>query len=101
MKLDGDIIYKGKKINCKLSKEDSKEMTRNIQMIFQDPAASLNERATISYCIAEGLDNFKLYKDEAERQKKIDDALNQLVYYLNISLDILMNFLGDKDKGLS
>lgn len=75
---DGDIIYKGKKINCKLSKEDSKEMTRNIQMIFQDPAASLNERATISYCIAEGLDNFKLYKDEAERQKKIDDALESV-----------------------
>ncbi|MGB4612925.1 MAG: ATP-binding cassette domain-containing protein [Erysipelotrichaceae bacterium] len=75
---DGDIIYKGKKINCKLSKEESKEMTRNIQMIFQDPAASLNERATISYCIAEGLVNYKLYKDETERQQKIDAALESV-----------------------
>ena len=45
-------------------------------MIFQDPAASLNERATIDYCISEGLYNFHLYKDEADRQRKVDDALN-------------------------
>ncbi len=72
---DGDILYKGKKINGKLSKDDQKEVVRNIQMIFQDPAASLNERATIDYCVSEGLYNFGLYKDEADREAKVDQAL--------------------------
>ena len=72
----GEILFKGKKINGKLSKEDRTWVQRNIQMIFQDPAASLNERATIDYCISEGLYNFHLYKDEADRQRKVDDALN-------------------------
>ena len=75
---DGDILYKGKKINGKLSKDDQKEVVRNIQMIFQDPAASLNERATIDYCVSEGLYNFHLYKDEAEREAKVDKALESV-----------------------
>ena len=41
-------------------------------MIFQDPAASLNERATIEYIISEGLYNFHLYKDEKDRMAKIE-----------------------------
>lgn len=75
---DGEILFRGKKINGKLSKEDKKWVQRNIQMIFQDPAASLNERATIDYCISEGLYNFHLYTDEADRQKKVDMALNSV-----------------------
>ena len=72
----GEILYRGKRISGKLSKEDTTYVQRNIQMIFQDPAASLNERATIDYCISEGLYNFHLYKDEADRQEKVDKALN-------------------------
>ena len=41
-------------------------------MQFQDPAASLNERATIEYIISEGLYNFHLYKDEKDRIAKIE-----------------------------
>ena len=43
-------------------------MIRNIQMVFQDPAASLNERATVDYIIPEGLYNFHLFKDEEEKE---------------------------------
>ena len=43
-----------------------------VHMIFQDPAASLNERATIEYIISEGLYNFHLYKDEKDRIAKIE-----------------------------
>ena len=75
---NGEILFKGKKINGKLSKEEKRWVQRNIQMIFQDPAASLNERATIDYCISEGLYNFHLYKDEADRQRKVDRALNSV-----------------------
>ena len=75
---DGEILFEGKKINGKLSKKDKLDLVRNVQMIFQDPAASLNERANIDYCVAEGLDNFKLYSSKEERTKKIDEALKSV-----------------------
>lgn len=75
---DGEIIYKGKKINGKISKEEEREVVRNIQMIFQDPAASLNERATIDYCISEGLYNFKLFENEEDREANVDNALKSV-----------------------
>ena len=75
---DGEILFKGKKINGKISHEEERSIVRNIQMIFQDPAASLNERATIDYCVSEGLYNFHLYKDEAEREAKVDKALESV-----------------------
>jgi oligopeptide transport system ATP-binding protein len=71
----GEIIFKGKKISGKISKEDDREVIRSIQMIFQDPAASLNERANIEYCVSEGINNFHLYTDEADRIAKVDKAL--------------------------
>jgi len=74
----GEIWYNGKRIDGKLSKEDKKYVVRNIQMIFQDPAASLNERATIDYCVSEGLYNFHLYKDEADRERQVDEALSSV-----------------------
>ena len=74
----GDIFFKGKKISGKISKELDREVIRSIQMIFQDPAASLNERATIEYCVSEGLYNFHLYKDETDRIAKVDKALEDV-----------------------
>lgn len=74
----GDVLFMGKKINKKLSKEENRWVVRNIQMVFQDPAASLNERATIDYIVSEGLYNFHLYKDEADRKKKVMDALESV-----------------------
>ena len=62
----GDIFFKGQKINGKISKELDKEVIRKIQMIFQDPMASLNERAKVEYIIAEGLLNHHLYKDQED-----------------------------------
>ena len=47
-------------------------------MIFQDPAASLNERATVDYIISEGLYNFHLFKDEEERKKKVKDIIHEV-----------------------
>lgn len=75
---NGDVMFKGEKINGDISKEKSKTLKKQIQMIFQDPAASLNERATIDYIVGEGLDNFKLYKDKEERQLKINNALDSV-----------------------
>lgn len=74
----GEILFKGKRISGKISKEEDRDVIRSIQMIFQDPAASLNERATIEYCISEGLYNFHLYKDEEDRIEKVDKALKDV-----------------------
>ncbi len=68
----GAIYYDGKKISGRLSRKEDREVIRKIQMIFQDPAASLNERATIEYIISEGLYNFHLYKDEKDRIAKVE-----------------------------
>jgi len=72
---EGQILYHGKKLNGKISKEWDREITQKIQMIFQDPMASLNERAKVDYIISEGLINTKNFKNEADRQQKVRDAL--------------------------
>ncbi len=74
----GAIYYDGKKISGKLSKKEDREVIRKIQMIFQDPAASLNERATIEYIVSEGLYNFHLYKDEKERIEKVSKIIEDV-----------------------
>ncbi|MDY6062638.1 MAG: ATP-binding cassette domain-containing protein [Erysipelotrichaceae bacterium] len=74
----GEIIYKGRKINGKVSKDTDRWIIRNIQMVFQDPAASLNERATIDYIVSEGLNNFKLFKNEEDRKAKVVKALTDV-----------------------
>ena len=74
----GEILFEGKRISGKISAEEDRNVVRSIQMIFQDPAASLNERATVEYCISEGLYNFHLYKDEQERIAKVDKALRDV-----------------------
>ncbi|MEB2282723.1 ATP-binding cassette domain-containing protein [Lysinibacillus xylanilyticus] len=72
---EGQILYHGKKLNGKISKEWDREITQKIQMIFQDPMASLNERAKVDYIISEGLMNTKNFKNEADRQQKVRNAL--------------------------
>ena len=74
----GAIYYDGKKISGKLSRKEDREVIRKIQMIFQDPAASLNERATIEYIISEGLYNFHLYKDDRDRIAKIEKIVKDV-----------------------
>ena len=74
----GQILYKGQRISGKLSRKEDREVVRKIQMIFQDPAASLNERATIEYIISEGLYNFHLYKDEKDRMRKIEKVIEEV-----------------------
>ena len=74
----GAIYYKGKKISGKISRKDDREVVRKIQMIFQDPAASLNERATIDYIVSEGLYNFHLYKDEKDRIQKVENVIREV-----------------------
>ena len=74
----GEILYKGVRISGKIPKSLDRDVIRNVQMVFQDPAASLNERATIDYIISEGLYNFHLYENEADRVAKVEKIIKQV-----------------------
>ncbi len=74
----GEILFKGQRISGKISKDLDREVIKNCQMIFQDPMASLNERAKVDYIVSEGLYNFHLYKDENDRKAKVEMALREV-----------------------
>lgn len=74
----GEILFKGRRISGKISKELDLEVIKKCQMIFQDPQASLNERAKVDYIISEGLINHHLYKDEKDRYNKVQNALREV-----------------------
>ncbi len=74
----GQVLYKGRKINGKIAKDLDLEVIRSMQMIFQDPMASLNERAKVDYIVSEGLLNHRLFTDEADREAKVQKALEEV-----------------------
>lgn len=69
----GEVIFKGKKIQ---SQESIKHLRANAQMVFQDPYSSLNPRMTVGDIIGEPLDVLKLYKNNKERQNRINELMN-------------------------
>ena len=71
----GEILYKGEKINGKISPELDRKILKEIQMIFQDPQASLNERAKVDYIISEGLMNIEKGISEQERKRRVEQAI--------------------------
>jgi len=74
----GEILFHGQKINGRISKELDTEVTRKIQMIFQDPMASLNERAKVDYIVSEGLYSNGSHLTDAQRREKVAAALSSV-----------------------
>ncbi len=75
---DGEIVYQGKTISGNKSASERKELAKSIQMIFQDPYASLNPRMTVSEIIGEGFDIHGLYKNKKERNERIAELLESV-----------------------
>ncbi|WP_285853696.1 ABC transporter ATP-binding protein [Oceanobacillus luteolus] len=71
---DGEILYKGMAIN-RLKKKEIKQIRKEIQIIFQDPYASLNPRMKVMDIIGHSLDVHKLYKTKAERKARVEELL--------------------------
>ena len=71
----GSIVFDGKEISGRISKEDNQFLRINMQMIFQDPMACLNPRQKISDIIAQGLDIHKAYRSPQERAAKVAGIL--------------------------
>ncbi|MGG3888317.1 ABC transporter ATP-binding protein [Metabacillus fastidiosus] len=72
---DGEVLFNGENVHGKKSKEELKKFNRKMQMIFQDPQASLNPRMKVSDIIAEGIDIHKLAKTKEERMRRVYDLL--------------------------
>ncbi|NLA54124.1 MAG: ATP-binding cassette domain-containing protein, partial [Clostridiales bacterium] len=71
----GEVIYDGQRISGKIDKDLDRRVTREIQMIFQDPMASLNERAKVDYIVAEGLYSTEKDLSRQQRQARVHEAL--------------------------
>ncbi len=71
----GQIDFRGERISGKISRKQDRELTKKIQMVFQDPMASLNERAKVDYIVSEGLYNSHHHLTKEERKEKVDQAL--------------------------
>ena len=74
---NGQIFYKDKDIT-KLSKKELKELRKEIQIIFQDPFASLNPKITIGEAILEPMKVHKLYTNDKERKEKVFELLEKV-----------------------
>lgn len=66
----GEVMFEGKDIT-KISTEEMRKLRSEMQIIFQDPFASLNPRKTVSEIIGEPLRLHKIYKSAAEREKHV------------------------------
>jgi oligopeptide transport system ATP-binding protein len=71
----GEVLFDGENVHGKKSRKDLKKFNRKMQMIFQDPYASLNPRMTVADIIAEGIDIHGLAKNKEERMKKVYELL--------------------------
>ena len=72
---DGEVLFKGESVHSKRSKKSLKQLNQNMQMIFQDPYASLNPRMTVLDIIAEGLDIHGLAKNKTDRENQVNELL--------------------------
>lgn len=72
---DGKIIFDGKDVSKLKTRSEKLEFNREMQMIFQDPYASLNPRMTVEDIIAEGIDIHGLAKSKKERSEMVENLL--------------------------
>ena len=71
----GKITFDGQDISGKLSHSQNNTLRTQMQMIFQDPMASLNPRKKVEDIIGEGLDIHHMYKTKEERRDKVEKIL--------------------------
>jgi len=72
---DGQVLFNGEDVHGKKSRSQLKKFNRKMQMIFQDPYASLNPRMKVADIIAEGIDIHGLASSKEERIKRVHDLL--------------------------
>lgn len=71
----GEILLHGERISGRIPKALDRKVVRSIQMIFQDPMASLNERAKVEYIVSEGLLSQGMAYNNPARRELVAQAL--------------------------
>jgi len=71
----GQVFFDGENVHGKKSVKELKKFNRKMQMIFQDPYASLNPRMTVADIIAEGIDIHGLAKNRKARMERVYELL--------------------------
>ena len=74
----GKITFDGQDISGRLSHAQNNPLRTQMQMIFQDPMASLNPRKKVEDIIGEGLDIHHMYKTQDERREKVEKILEKV-----------------------
>lgn len=70
----GDVLYDGMDIN-NFTEDEMRQMRKNMQIIFQDPYASLDPRMTIGQIIEEPLKLHRVYKTADERKNRVEELM--------------------------
>ncbi|MCR1951011.1 ATP-binding cassette domain-containing protein [Clostridium sp. DSM 100503] len=73
-KTSGEVLYRGKSID-ELKGKEKKQFNKEVQIIFQDPYASLNPRMTVADIISEGIDIHGIAKSKEDRDKRVYELL--------------------------
>ena len=76
-KTDGTVLYKGKDVHA-MKGNERKAFTKEVQMIFQDPYASLDPRLKVNQIVGEGMRIHKMYSSNAEIQDRVFELLDQV-----------------------
>ncbi|MGI8313882.1 ABC transporter ATP-binding protein [Halobacillus mangrovi] len=76
-KTDGEVIYEGKSVH-NLSEKEQFLLKRQMQMIFQDPYASLNPRSTVAEIISEPMEVHNLFSSNKERMARVYELLEEV-----------------------
>ncbi|MGL4521909.1 MAG: ABC transporter ATP-binding protein [Bacilli bacterium] len=71
----GKVVYDGKDVHRKLNRKETLAFNRKMQMIFQDPYASLNPRTKVMDIIAEGIDIHGLASSKEDRERRVYELL--------------------------
>jgi oligopeptide/dipeptide ABC transporter ATP-binding protein len=90
----GSVKFEGKEIT-KLSKSEMRKMRGKMQIIFQDPYASLDPRNTISQIIAEPIINSKILKNK----KDVDDRVHELMETVGLAERFVNTYPHELDGG--
>jgi oligopeptide/dipeptide ABC transporter ATP-binding protein len=70
----GEVLFNGKNIH-EASSDEARILNRKMQMVFQDPQASLNPRMIVGDTIAEGIDIHNLVESRKERTERVNELL--------------------------
>ena len=82
---EGSVKFEGQELST-MAGNDLRQMRRRMQIIFQDPFASLNPRMTVGSIVSEPLQIHKIYSNKKERQQYVEQLMEKVglnPYFIN------------------